>query len=63
MADNKNLKDYRDRSKINTHEKYEMQYWTQKWNISSQQLVGAVKATESSSVKKVEAYLKKKGAI
>lgn len=63
MADNKNKKDYRDRTKINTSEKYEVYYWKTKWNISSQQLVGAVRATQSNSVKKVEAYLKAKGVI
>lgn len=63
MADNKNKKDYRDRTKINTSESYEVAYWKGKWNISSQQLVGAVRATKSNSVKQVEAYLKKKGLI
>lgn len=63
MADNKNKKDYRDRTKINTHESYEISYWKNKWNISSQQLTGAIRATQSNQVKKVEAYLKKKGII
>lgn len=63
MADNKNKKDYRDRTKINTHESYEISYWKTKWKISSQQLTGAIRATRSNQVKKVEAYLKQKGLI
>lgn len=57
MADNKSKKDYRDRSKVNTSEPYEMQYWTKKWDISSQQLVGATRVV-GSGVKKIEKYLK-----
>lgn len=63
MSDDKSKKDYRDKSRINTSETYEVQYWTKKWDISHQQLVGAVKATESTSVKKVEEYLKKNNKI
>lgn len=63
MSDNKNKKDYRDKSRINTHESYEVQYWTKKWDISAQQLTGAIRATDSTSVRKVEEYLKGKGAI
>ena len=63
MSDNKSKKDYRDKSRINTSEPYEVQYWTKKWGISRQQLQGAVTATGSTSVKKVEEYLKKKGVV
>jgi len=63
MSDNKNKKGYQDRSKISTSESYEVQYWTKKWDISHQQLTGAMRATESNSVKKIEEYLKKNGKI
>ena len=60
MADNKAIKDFRDRTRINTQEPYEMQYWKKRLGVSGQQLAGAVRATGSSSVKKIEAYLKEK---
>jgi|LakMenEpi03Aug12_release.lakeMendotaPanAssembly.Ray.scaffolds.fasta_scaffold4108721_1 hypothetical protein len=59
MSDDKTKKDYRDKTRINTSEPYEVAYWTKKWDISSQQLTGAIRATDSTSVKKVEEYLKK----
>ena len=34
--DNKSKKDYRDRTRINTSEHYEVEYWTKKWKISPQ---------------------------
>lgn len=63
MSDDKTKRDYRDKSRINTSEPYEVQYWTEKWKISRQQLVGAARATGSSGVKTIEKYLKDKGAI
>jgi len=62
MADNKQKKKI-DRTRIDKDQAYELDYWTKKWSISPQQLRGAISATESTSVKKVEAYLKKKGKI
>ena len=63
MADDKSKKGYQDRSKINTKETYEVSYWTKKWDITPQQLTGAIRATDSTSVKKVEEYLKKNDKI
>lgn len=63
MNDDKNKRTYQDRARINTHEAYEVSYWTKKWHISSQQLRGAIRATESNGVKRVEEYLKQKGVI
>jgi len=63
MSDNKKITDIRDRSRINTNEPYEVEYWTKKWDISTQQLIGAKKATDSTSVKKIEKYLKDNGKI
>lgn len=59
MADDKTKRDYRDRSRINTNEPYEMDYWKKKFDVSGQQLAGAVRAV-GSSVKKVSEYLKNK---
>ena len=59
MADDKSKRDYRDRSRINTSEPYEMEYWKKKFDVSGQQIGGAVRAV-GSSVKKVAEYLKAK---
>lgn len=59
MSDNKNKKGEPDRSLINTSEKYEMQYWKDKLNVSSQQLTGAVRAV-GNKASEVEKYLKNK---
>jgi hypothetical protein len=58
MSDNKLKKDYRDRTRINTSEPYEIDYWTEKWEITPAQLAKAIKSVASTSVKKVEEYLK-----
>lgn len=42
---------------INTTNPDELKYWTSKWNVSPQQIVGAVRATKSSSVTVIEEYL------
>ncbi|WP_022719621.1 DUF3606 domain-containing protein [Rhodopseudomonas sp. B29] len=59
MADDKSKRDYRDRSRINTKESYEMEYWKKKFGVSGQQIAGAVRAV-GTSVKKVANYLKNK---
>ncbi|HEX9979438.1 MAG TPA: DUF3606 domain-containing protein [Flavobacterium sp.] len=61
--DNKQKTDYRDRTRVNMSEAYEVQYWKEKWNISSQQLSGAIRAAGSANVKKIEAYLREKGKL
>ena len=63
MSDSKEKTGYWDRTRINMNEAYEVQYWKDKWNISSQQLSGAIRAAGSASVKKIETYLKEKGKI
>jgi len=59
MSDDKNKKGYQDKSKINTKEKYEMDYWKKELNVSSQQITGAVKAIGSNSVKKNQRIFKR----
>jgi len=45
------------KSQIDTSVKKEVKYWTKKWNVSPQQLNGAIKATGSTNVTKVEEYI------
>jgi hypothetical protein len=59
MADDKMKKDYRDKTRINMNEKYEVDYWKKKFSVSGQALSGAVRAV-GSSVKKVGEYLSSK---
>ncbi|MBB5397354.1 DUF3606 domain-containing protein [Mucilaginibacter sp. AK015] len=47
-----------DRDRINVNEDYELQYWSEKFNISRDELKEAVKAA-GTSVKAVQAYLNK----
>jgi len=59
---NSNMRNQIDRSyqynpQIDTGDRKAVRYWTKKWNVSSQQLVGAIKATGSNSVVMVEEYL------
>jgi len=60
MADDRTKKDYRDKTRINMNEDYEVSYWKNKFGVSGQALAGAVRAV-GSSVKKVEGYLRDKG--
>lgn len=50
-------KNFQYKSEVETNDPLEVKYWTRKWNISSQQLVGAIKATGSNSVLVLEEYL------
>lgn len=59
MSDNKKKTGEPDRSMINTSEKYEMQYWKEKFGVSPQQLTGAVRSV-GNDAKDVEKYLKDK---
>jgi len=59
MSDSKKKTGNPDRSTINTKEPYEMQYWKDKFGVSSQQLTGAVRAA-GKNAKAVEEYLKSK---
>jgi hypothetical protein len=60
MADDKKKKDYRDKTRINMNEPYEVAYFKKKFDVTGQALAGAVRATGSTSVKKVGEYLKSK---
>lgn len=56
MSDDKTKQDYRDDSKISRDE---VAYWAKKFNVTTKEIIDAIAATESNSVKKIEAYLKK----
>lgn len=58
MSDNKNYTGSPDRERINTSEDYEVRYWSEKFGVSSQELIDAVKNSGSNSPEKVEEYLK-----
>jgi hypothetical protein len=62
MADNKKKRGQPDKGRVNPKENYEMQYWKEKFGVSSQQITGAIRATGSTSAKKIESYINgKKG--
>jgi hypothetical protein len=42
MADDLKDRGARDRSRVNVHEDYEVRYWTEKWDVTRDQLVEAV---------------------
>jgi hypothetical protein len=43
MTDNMNKRHPQDASRINLHEDWEVRYWTDKWNVSRQQLMDTVR--------------------
>jgi Protein of unknown function (DUF3606) len=43
MADNLGKRHPQDASRINIHEDWEVRYWTDKWRISRQELIDAIK--------------------
>jgi predicted DNA-binding protein YlxM (UPF0122 family) len=47
-----------DRDRINVNEDYELQYWSEKFGVSDDEIKDAVKAV-GTSVNDVEEYLKK----
>ena len=43
MADDRSIRGGADRTRINMQEDYEVRYWTEKWNVSREQLAAAVR--------------------
>jgi hypothetical protein len=43
MPDDLNIRRPQDPTKININEEWEVRYWTQKWSISREQLIQAVR--------------------
>ena len=60
MSDNTTNTGSPDRDRISTSEDYEVRYWSEKFGVSPQELIDAVKASGSNSPDQVEAYLKGK---
>lgn len=54
--DNKDKKGPQDASRINIHEEYELRYWTERLNITTDRLKAAVEEV-GPSVSAVEAYI------
>ncbi|MFP9097731.1 DUF3606 domain-containing protein [Flavobacterium sp. RHBU_24] len=60
MSDNKSKTGSPDRDRISTSEDYEVQYWSEKFGVSRQELIDAVNASGSNNPDRVEKYLKSK---
>jgi len=60
MSDDRSKTGSPDRDRISTSEDYEVRYWSEKFGVSKQELIDAIKASGSNSPDKVEAYLKQK---
>jgi len=60
MSDNKSKTGSPDRDRISTSEDYEVQYWSEKFGVSGEELIDAAKASGTNDPEKVEAYLKSK---
>ncbi len=60
MVDNLKKRGRPDRMKIHTKQPHEMRYWTKKLGVTSQAIVGAVRATGSNRVVKIQKYLQGK---
>jgi hypothetical protein len=57
MADDKNMQDGRDRSRVSGSEEYELQYLSEKLNVSTEEIRNAIKKVGNSR-EKIEEYLK-----
>lgn len=60
MSDNTSKTGSPDRDRISTSEDYEVRYWSEKFGVSKDELINAVKASGSNSPDTVEAYLKER---
>ena len=58
MADDKNLRDGRDRSRVSGSEEYELKYLAEKLNISIEEVRKAVEKVGNNR-EKIEEYLKR----
>ena len=58
MTDDKSKRGTQDRTKVSTSESYEVQYWSEKFGVSAEELKAAVKEV-GSSPEAVEKALRK----
>lgn len=56
--DNKENTGSPDRDRVNVHEEYELQYWTNRFGVDAERLKNAVQAV-GTSVRDIEDYLKR----
>lgn len=56
MNDNRS-KEYMEKSKVDPKEKWERDYWTDKWGITDQELMEAIEQTGGNNVREIEKYL------
>ena len=57
MADDKNLKDERDRGRVSGSEEYELQYLAEKLNVSTEEIKRAIEKVGNNR-EKVEEFLR-----
>ena len=57
MADDKNMQDGRDRSRVSGSEEYELQYMAEKLNVSTEEVRRAIEQVGNSR-EKIEEYLR-----
>jgi hypothetical protein len=60
MADDKDLRDGRDRSRVSSSEEYELQYLAEKLNVSTEEIRRAIEQVGNSR-EKIEEFLKGRG--
>ena len=56
MNDNKQIKDFRDRTKIDINEPDEVEYWSEKFNVSQAAVINAVNKV-GISVERVKEFI------
>jgi hypothetical protein len=61
MSDDRSKTGSPDRDRISTSEDYEVKYWSEKFNVSREELLEAIEASGSNKPETVEAYLKQQG--
>ena len=59
MADDLKDRGAQDRSRVNVNEDHEVRYWTQKWDVTKEQLMAAVKKAGVSVAAVAKALAKK----
>ncbi len=57
MADDKENRGQQDRNRISTSEDYEMQYWSDKFGVSTEELRTAIEESGSNDPDEIERYL------
>ena len=58
MADDKKKRDFRDRTRINVNEDYELQYWSEELGVSKEEVREAVEKV-GESVERVREFVAK----